>query len=139
MSSLKWTRKESGHYVSGTWHVKGAGTNWDLYNGRKHIAPGKSKKECQQLAENPPAADPDDDDATPAERGTGHKPKGAVKLDDLHGVMTSLYLEMTHITTSVTENAHYNKKLSESIDKLTNAVLILGKHVAKLNTEKKNA
>jgi hypothetical protein len=131
MSNLKWTRKEPGHYVSGTWHVKGAGTSWDLYDGRKHIASSKSKKECQQIAEDPPKKE---EEPTIEDRGTGHKPKGAVKLDDLHGVMTSLYLEMTHITTSVTENAHYNKKLSESIDKLTSAVLILGKHVAKLNT-----
>jgi hypothetical protein len=123
--------------MSGTWHVKGAGTSWDLYNGRKHIASGKSKKQCQQIAEDPPAADPEDDDATPAERGTGHKPKGAVKLDDLHGVMCSLYLEMTNLSTSVVQLAHYIKEEAEAKNKLTNAVLILGKHVAKL--EKKNA
>lgn len=133
--ALKWTKEEPGHYVSGDWHVKGSGTSWDLYKKKTHVhGPCKSKKECQQVAEDPSFATPEPEPKNP--QNTGFNSKGPASLDDLDGVMRSLYLEVTHLTTSIAQQAHYEKQLSESIDKLTKAMLVLGKHIANLDNKK---
>lgn len=125
MGKLKWKRLEPGNYQSGDWHVKGTGTNWDLYKGRKHIATGTSKKECQLRAEDPLHS-------TEEEPQVEAPKKSKVSLDDLHGVVASLYLEITHLSAATSKLAHYVKEEAEQKEKLTKAVLILGKHVGQL-------
>jgi hypothetical protein len=131
---MKWKRQEPGHYVSGTYHVKGTGTNWDLYKGRKHLYSGSSKKECQKEAEKYLSGERkvEKESAPAASKGTGFSPKGQPTLDDLHGVMTSLYLEMTHVSAAMAQLSHYIKEEAESKDRLAKAILLLGRHVGKL-------
>jgi hypothetical protein len=118
MGQLKWKRQEPGHYTSGDWHVKGTGTNWDLHKKKTHVHSGSSKKECQELAETgaTPVADPEDLHS--------YAPRKKSK-EELDSVLASLRLEVDQLALRVSS-------LDTTISKLTEAVLILGKHTAKL-------
>jgi len=119
---LKWTRKEPGHYVSGTLHIKGAGTNWDLYDKEDHIHSGNSKKECQQVAENPPA--------TIAHKDSSELPvavsaaKSTSKATDLDSVIASLRLEIDNLSLRISS-------LDDSNRKLTDAIMLLARYISK--------
>jgi hypothetical protein len=121
---MKWTREQPGVYISGKWRVEGEGTDWELFEGKKKRHKARSKKECQQVAE---AAEEDvdghhePDDPLPT---TFVDPKPS-KLA-LDGVLASLRLDIDHLS-------HRISSLDDSNRKLTEAILILGKHVAKLN------
>ncbi len=121
---LTWKRPEAGHYTSGTWHVKGTGTNWDLYDGRKHITSATSKKACQQHAENPP---PTEETEIAPEPELAKAPKrGKLELDS---VLASLRLEVDQLALRISS-------LDTTISGLKDAVLILAKHAAKLGKVK---
>lgn len=122
---MKWTRKESGHYVSGTLHIKGAGTNWDLYDGENHIHSSKSKKECQQIAEDPSAVASKDD----PEFAVVNAAKKISKSTDLDSILASLRLEIDNLSLRIAS-------LDDSNRKLADAIMILAKHISKQSTPK---
>jgi len=126
--TLKWKRPEPGHYVCGTWHVKGVGTSWDLYNGRKHIHSGTTKKECQQMAENSPKVEqPEDEVPVPSVS------RRVSKITDLDSVLASLRLEINNLALRIGSMDAGIQKSTESSDGLTKAILLLGRHLGKLS------
>lgn len=127
---MKWTREAPGHYVSGKWSIEGEGTSWTLYEGSKKRHKAKSKKDCQQIAEN--AEEGVDGHSEPNEEVPPPQPKGKTSKLDLDGVLASLRLEIDQLSWRISSLDDANRKLAESNAQLTNAVMILGKHIAKM-------
>ena len=119
MGQLKWKRQEPGVYTSGTYRVEGTVTNWDLHEGKKHLHSGKSKKECQGIAEDGGVAPGVD-----LENLHEHAPRKQSK-GEIEGTIASLRLEVENLMWRISS-------LDTTINKLTDAILILGKHVGKL-------
>lgn len=123
---MKWHREKPGHYSSGPYHIEGAGYHWKLRKGNRQLTTAKSKKECQQFAETHAeevvAPEP------PREESRKKKSTG----EDLDSVLASLRLEIDALAMRISSLDDAIRKNTESQEGLTQAILILGRHVGKL-------
>jgi len=105
---MKWKRKVPGEYYSGPWTVEGAGGRWTLLCNGEEIENHKSKKDCQDRAEE---LDGEVKKSKPTRKGPRRKNKepqtiteavekgeGSVPLDS---ALRSLYLQLGQLTYSL--------------------------------------
>jgi len=131
---MKWTREKPGCYVSGTWKITGEATAWQLWKGESLAFNGNSKKACQQRAEEnelitptSTAVDLDPDpEYTPTRPAKVHSGSANPAKYPLDSVLVSLGYQMENLNSRMAQ-------LTDSNNKLAEAILLLAKHTAKLS------
>ena len=127
--ALKWNRKKPGCYVSGVWTIKGSGTSWELFHVKDKVGESNSKKALQGEAQAFEDAPEDKESEEPEEESTvtsvvASQPKERAQKSSygLESTLSSLRLEIDSLKYS-------NNALTVQIEKLTDAILLLAKHV----------
>lgn len=132
---MKWKREIAGVYTSGSYKIKGKGLSWTLYEGRNKLDTGTSKKAMQHAADAHAGGVGTVKDYSaiqagePTERNKPVRKNTYTEGKDLEGVLASLSLQIDHLSHRIDS---LNAESTKATKGLTDAVLLLGRHAAKL-------